>query len=100
MNGEAYGVNPEPGTVASALWAGGQLRHREFGVEVPDAGLINREDREVLGLESIHVGLVRDSERAALDIILASRVEGGKGGAGAGGVAAVPNVPANRKHVS
>ena len=92
-------MDPEPGTVASALGAGGQLGDRKFRVEIPDTGLVDGEDGEVFGLKSIHVGLVRDSERAALHIRLASRVEGREGGTGAGGVAAVTDITASREHI-
>ena len=69
-----YGMDPEPGAVASALGARGQIGDLELGVEIPDASLVDGEDSEVVGLQGVHVGLVSDSQRTALHVVFASGV--------------------------
>ena len=55
--------------VAAAVGARRELRDLELGVEPPDAGLVNGKDDEVVWLEVVDVGLVRDGERAALQLV-------------------------------
>jgi hypothetical protein len=93
-------VDPEPGAVAAAL---GARRHRrgdlEVGAERPDGAVHDAEDGEVLGLDLGHVRLVRDGERRAREVVLARRVELGRGLAGARpvGVVACPTTGRRRR---
>ena len=82
-------MNPVERAVAAAVGARRELRDLELGVEPPDAGLVNGEDDEVVRLEVVDVGLVRDGERAALHVALARGVERRALCTGAGPVASV-----------
>lgn len=71
-----YRVDPEPRADAVVARARGQLsRHLELRVQIPHAGLVHTEDSEVVRLDVIPAGLVRDCERTSLDVILAVGVE-------------------------
>ena len=66
----AHRVNPEERAVASTRRT---RRHSRGDLEVsesrPHARLIDAEHCEILGLDCVHVALVRDSKRTALEII-------------------------------
>lgn len=51
----AYRMDPEPSAVASFLGTSGQLGNLELRVKVPDAGVVDGEDGEVIRLEGIDV---------------------------------------------
>ena len=95
----AYGMDPEPGAVASALGARGQIGDLELGVEIPDAGLVDGEDSEVVGLQGVHVGLVSDGQRTALHVVFASGMESRGLSPWAGPVAAVADITTNSGHL-
>ena len=57
------------------LRARGKLRDLELGVEVPNTGLVDGENGEVVRLKGMDVGLVCNSKTAALDIVDAGGVE-------------------------
>ena len=73
-------MDPEPRADTATRWARGHpLWDLEVREAVPHAGLVDTEDGEVLRLDVRDVGLVRDRERAALEVVEASGVDGGDG---------------------
>jgi hypothetical protein len=96
LSARVCGVDPEPGAVAATLGAGGQLcRHGKVGEAMEDTGVVDAEHSKVLWMRSkksecrvskerkeranlrldlLHVGLVGDSERAALQVVRAGGV--------------------------
>lgn len=85
-------MDPEPRAVAAALWARREAGYVEGGVLVPNAGVVDGENGEVVGLDVVHVGLVRDSKRTALHVVDAGGVVGRSRGADAGRVTAVADI--------
>ena len=92
-------MDPEPSAVASALGARGQIGDLELGVEIPDAGLVDGEDSEVVGLQGVHVGLVSDGQRTALHVVFAGGVECSRLSPWARPVAAVADITTNSGHL-
>lgn len=93
-------MDPEPGTVAASLRASGQVGNLKLGIEIPHASLIDGENGEIVRFECLHVGLVRDSERTALYVVVSRSVKRGRGSAGTWGVASVAHITANEKQNS
>lgn len=90
--GWTYRMDPEPGAVAAALRALREVGDVEGGVLVPNTGVVDGENGEVVGLDIVHVGLVRDSKRTTLHVVDAGGVEGRSRGADTGRVTAVADV--------
>jgi len=78
------GMDPMPGTDTAAI---GTRRHvlgdREWGVDIPNAQVVNTENDQILRLEAVRIGRVRNGECAALHVINAGSMELGSRVAGA-----------------
>ena len=89
-------MNPVPRAVAATLRASRKLRDVERGVQGPDAGVVDREDNKVFGLDGLGVRVVGNCEGATLRVGLVSGVESGALRARARPVAAVSGVTSDR----
>ena len=70
-------MNPEEGAVTSSRRAWGHpLRDLEVREPRPHACLVDAKHGEVLGLNRVHVALVRDRQRTPFEIVEARRVHG------------------------
>ena len=67
-----HGMDPVPTADTTVVWAGRHvLRDLEDGVDAPDTLMIDAEDGQILGLDAVHVGSVRDGKGATLQIVYA-----------------------------
>lgn len=68
-------MDPEPRANAPALGARRHVRRdRKVREAIPHTRVVHAEHRKVLGLDRVHVALVRDRERTALEVVRALRV--------------------------
>jgi len=65
-------MDPMPSTDTTAVRAGRHvLGDLEGSVDFPNTLVINTENGQILGLDAVHVGGIRDGEGATLQVIVA-----------------------------
>ena len=68
------GMDPMPCTDTATLGAGRHvLGNLEGSVDAPNTVVIDTEDRQILGLDAVHIGSVRDGEGTTLHVFMRLR---------------------------